>query len=386
MENKTLSPKATDYLRIMQSKYLVLNLIGPPGTAKSAILKHIADANGFEFIDLRLATMDETDLGVYPYLMDRETYKVNAHAVPEWADRTRDTTKTFVICFEELNRASKAVRDAALGVLLERRIGENFIFGDNVLMCSTGNLGVLDGTEVEELDTALKSRLITVEHNIPLDEWIKYWAKDHVHPDIIRYLEQEPTDFYPDIKSQDNGGRVIVNPRTWTGLSAFLLTHYGKDSTVDAYGSEMDRIAKHYIGSYGLKWLKWLRDNMRVTALDIIEGSLVKTKAGVKLMGKRGQLVINEKGQHSIERENLNEICSNLKAIGVTKISKEAMERVVKLLQSVDEDIKYGTLWDLSITHDGITEKFPGPRLMVETFGKELKKLAAEKNNQTAAK
>jgi hypothetical protein len=136
-----MSRRERKYLRIMQSKYLVLNLLGAPGLAKSAIIKSIADKIGAEFVDLRLASMDETDLGVFPYLKDAGPYKVNSHAIPEWADLTKDTTKTFIIAFEELNRASKSVRDAALGVLLERRIGPHFMFGANVLMCATGNLG-----------------------------------------------------------------------------------------------------------------------------------------------------------------------------------------------------------------------------------------------------
>jgi hypothetical protein len=137
----TLTKRERNYFQVMEVKYLVLNIIGPPGDAKSATIKSIADKMGYELVDLRLATMDECDLGVFPYLEERQGYKVNAHAVPSWADQTTDRSKRFIIVFEELNRASKSVRDAALGVLLERRIGPHFTFGDNVLMCSTGNLG-----------------------------------------------------------------------------------------------------------------------------------------------------------------------------------------------------------------------------------------------------
>jgi hypothetical protein len=369
----TLTKREKNYFDVCMAKYLVLNIIGPPGDAKSATIKSIADKMEYELIDLRLATMDECDLGVFPYLKERGEYKVNAHAIPEWADVTTDLSKNFIIVFEELNRASKSVRDAALGVLLERRIGPHFTFGNNVLMCSTGNLGTEDGTEVEELDTALKSRLITVQHDIPLDEWIESYAKTNVHQDIVRYLEANPTHFKPELKKQDSEGRVIVNPRTWTGLSKFIVTHYGMESTVDQYGGRMDEIARLYIGSTAVQWLRWLRDHQRITMKDVMTGKVKEYK--------------NSKGEYLIERENLNEVVSELKAYGILNINDKEMKHVIKLLRSVDADVMYGGVWDLFLSgdHRSATKQTDSTRTFVKEFKKEIESLI-KKNEQVNEK
>jgi hypothetical protein len=357
MENKQLTTRENDYLRLMQARYLVLNLVGAPGIAKSAIAASIAEKMGYVFIDLRLATMDETDLGVYPTIRNvtddkgNVIYPILDHAVPRWAEMTRDNTKTFLIAFEELNRASKSVRDAALGILLERKIGYNFKFGKNVLMVATGNLGTTDGTEVEELDTALKSRLITVEHQMELDEWISSYAKENVHKDVVKYLQAFPTHFYPDIKKQDADGKTIVNPRTWTGLSTYMIEHFGKDSNVEQYGSDLDRQARHYIGSsLAIQFMKWLRDHSRVTAKTVLAGKV--------------------KDYKSIERENLAEILTDLKTITIAKIKEKEIPHVITLLRSMDDDVMYGGVWDLVKTDDDNTNKTTA--IFIKEFRKEI--------------
>jgi hypothetical protein len=372
--NNNLTKREQNYLQVMEVRYLVLNIIGPPGDAKSATIKSISDKMGYEFVDLRLATFDETDLGVFPYLMDKGNYKVNEHAIPAWAEATKDTSKTFMIVFEELNRASKSVRDAALGVLLERRIGPHFVFGSNVLMCATGNLGTEDGTEVEELDTALKSRLLTVEHNMPLDEWIESYARHHIHKDIVRYLEANPTHFKPDLKKQDADGRVIVNPRTWTGLSKFIETHFTLNSTVNEYGSRMDEIAKIYIGSFAVQWLRWLRDHQRVTMDDVLKGKVKEYK--------------NKKGEYLVERENLNEIVSELHAVGILNVNEKQMKHVIHLLRSVDADVMYGGVWDLirSGDHRSGGKQTEATKMFVKEFRKELDYLVKKNQEINAVK
>ena len=40
---------------------------GPPGAGKSAIVRHVAERNGCEFIDLRLAQMEAIDIKGLPF-------------------------------------------------------------------------------------------------------------------------------------------------------------------------------------------------------------------------------------------------------------------------------------------------------------------------------
>ncbi len=97
--------------------------------------------------------------------------KTLKHVVPEWAIKAN--MKPSIIHFEELNRSTLQVRNAALQLLLEREIGAFFKFNKNVFMLSSGNLGEEDGTDVEEFDQALNNRLIHYTHDMPFPEWKK---------------------------------------------------------------------------------------------------------------------------------------------------------------------------------------------------------------------
>jgi MoxR-like ATPase len=122
--------------------------------------------------------VDETDVGLYPSLseidMDGEMVKCLI-SLCLWA--VEANKRPTIIHFEELNRASQQVRNAALQILLEREIGTAFKFNDNVLMMSSGNLGDEDGTDVEEFDSALNNRLIHINHTLDVQEWLEIMQK-----------------------------------------------------------------------------------------------------------------------------------------------------------------------------------------------------------------
>ena len=125
-----LTTKEKEYLAIMWPKYGVLNITSKPGVAKSAIGLSIANKLGMRYIDIRLSMVDETDVGLYPavseIVVDGKSIKCLDFVVPRWAiEANRQPT---IIHFEELNRASQQVRNAALQILLERCIGMDFNF------------------------------------------------------------------------------------------------------------------------------------------------------------------------------------------------------------------------------------------------------------------
>lgn len=140
---QTLTKKEKKYFSIMWAKYGVLNITSKPGIAKSAIGRAIAEKMGFAYSDLRLSMIDETDIGLYPNVSEIETGNFDTEGnptkvkcldfvVPRWA--VEANKRPTIIHFEELNRASQQVRNAALQILLERQIGTDFKFNDNVLM------------------------------------------------------------------------------------------------------------------------------------------------------------------------------------------------------------------------------------------------------------
>lgn len=326
---QVLNSQELGYFQLMLSQYMVLFIKARPGTWKSAILKSISDKMGMIFIDLRLPTMDEVDLGTLPAVQYDNGLPIVKNGIPEWAYMTKDKTKNFLIVFEELNRTSPAVRNAALGLLLERRIGSNFVFGDNVYMAATGNLGTEDGTDVEEFDNALKSRLISVNHEHELHHWIDAYATENIHSDIVEYLKAKPTSFYPDLKEQ--GGDVITNPRTWTGLSKAIEANFGKTSTYQQYGDFLRKFGHNFVGARNLDFIRFLEENILVTFPDILAG-----KVNLK----------------TIKRDNQAELAKEFSNCKIADLTKNEMRNLVKFLQMLREtnhDVLVGAIYQLGI-------------------------------------
>ena len=219
-----LTEKQLRYWRMIYPQSGVLFLMSEPGIAKSATLRdlaekiiHIPTGKNLQYLDLRLAMLDETDVGLFP---DKGTATVTIngekvektvldHIAPRWAYLSNEVPT--LIHFEELNRAPLAVRNAALQILLEREIGYDFKFNNSVFMVSTGNLGEEDGTDVEEFDSALNGRLIHYKHTLSLDEWIKYYANDNVNSSIINYLQKHIDKFYIGKKARSENDNVYAS-------------------------------------------------------------------------------------------------------------------------------------------------------------------------------
>lgn len=239
-----LSKREKKYWKIIRTNSGVLNLVGKPGLSKTSTLRSIANRLNLMYVDMRLTTKDETDLGCYPRIKEIDGFEVINYAIPDWAWEANksknidspELNKKYngaLIVFEELNRANITMRNAALQILLEKEIGTKFKFKDHVYMAATGNLGADDDTDVEEFDSALKSRLIRVQHDLNMVEWMDEFANENVHKDILYFLKHNPSFYYPDFKNEDT--YTITNPRTLTFLSDYIVKNFGKDSGYNDY-------------------------------------------------------------------------------------------------------------------------------------------------------
>ena len=264
---KVLTNKERTYFQCMWPKSGVLYITSKPGIAKSAIARNIAEKMGFAYKDIRLAMVDETDVGLFPSLGEIDGVKCLDHVVPKWAiDANRKPT---IIHFEELNRATAQVRNAALQILLERAIGTNFHFNENVLMIASGNLGDEDGTDVEEFDAALNGRLIHMKHTLSHKEWISGYAKDNVHPVIVSYIESYPEFMYKE--STEDGPKAYASPRTWTFLSDYIVANYGMEATPREFLQDLFVIASSYVGVSAKKFITYCEDMMNINVQDVID-------------------------------------------------------------------------------------------------------------------
>lgn len=317
----TLTAKEMKYFSIMWGKSGVLYITSKPGVAKSAIGRSIASKLGFRYMDLRLSMVDETDVGLYPSVTDVEvdnsTVKCLDFVVPRWAIEANK--QPTIIHFEELNRASQQVRNAALQLLLERQIGTEFKFNETVLMMSSGNLGDEDGTDVEEFDSALNNRLIHVNHSLAVDEWIANYADENVHSLIVSYIKTHPEQMY---KTSDNT-KAYATPRSWTFLSDFIVANFGENASPRDFLPLLKEVASSYVGNSAMKFLQYCEDMLNISIKDVLDNF-----DGIK------------KDLERYNRDKNSELIQSLKEIDITKLTEKQLANAVKFLKNVGDDEK----------------------------------------------
>lgn len=319
---KNLTAKELRYWKIIKPNSGVLFLRGAPGTSKSAIAKSIANKLNLLFWDLRLSTMDAVDLGSYPYpLKTEEGEPYLTQLNPDWMLRAANNglkdNNGWLVFYDELNRAPLDVRNAALRVLLERT-SNNLEFPKHVYQMAAGNMGSEDGTQVEELDGALRSRLITMTHTITLPEWREAFANEHIHPYILRYLDAKPGSFV----SSDVDAEVIANARTWTFLSDYIVENFGMESGPQEFLPDMLEIARAYIGNESTKFIRWCEDNLKLTLAEVLKSTVASLPAKLK----------------KAKKLQLTELLTDLKEKDFEKLTAKEYKNAVTLIQACQDE------------------------------------------------
>jgi len=359
---ETLTQKQSDYFKLMNAKSGVLFITAEPGVAKSAIMRSIAKKLDMNYFDVRLSMVDEIDVGLFPYRKEMEIelnsgtdkakmdiISVMSYAIPEWAYESNQ--KPCIIHFEELNRAPLAVRNAALQILLERSIGTKFNFNDNVFMVASGNLGEADGTDVEEFDRALNNRLIHVNHTLTLPEWVEDFAKEHVHPEIINFLEANEEHFLSSFNEENSKEQsAYATPRSWTFLSDYIIENYGKDSGINDWRTDVISFGASFIGNGAAsRFNRYLDDVLRFGVNDVLNRfDEIKDELKKANRDKKSEL-LNSLKNMDITKFSDNQI-ENMKKFILTISDDEAVSFILKI---IDEDYRY----NVSDDHNKLVEK-----------------------------
>jgi len=318
-----------------------------------------------QYFDIRLSMVDETDVGLFPVVSsvtieDFDPEKMNGfgegliekvdpkksktveiktltHVVPEWA--VKANMKPTLIHFEELNRSTLQVRNAALQLLLEREIGAFFKFNDSVFMMSSGNLGEEDGTDVEEFDQALNNRLIHYTHDMPFPEWKKEFADENVHPVVVGFLRANAQYYYkkPDERTQNN--KAYATPRSWTFLSDYIFANYGEweekldmDSNPtgemvrrfphpNVWLNDIQHIGHSFVGAPNARFLRYVQDTLKISLIDVLD-RFDEIEEDIK----------------EFTRDKKSELLTNMKEKRVADLKSHQVDNLVKFLMTVSDD------------------------------------------------
>jgi len=187
-------------------------LWGAPGIGKSSIVKQIAQANDLDFIDLRLALMDPTDLKGIPFY-DKESHSA-LWAPPAFLPREGKG----ILFLDELNSAAPAVQSSAYQLILDRRVGE-YELPEGWAIVAAGNREGDRGVTYR-MPAPLANRFVHFELEVSVDEWREWAYKYGLDSRIIAYISYKNEHLFTfDAK---NESKSFATPRSWEYVNNIL--------------------------------------------------------------------------------------------------------------------------------------------------------------------
>ena len=210
--------KAVTAINLALKANLPIFLQGSPGVGKSSIIKRVADDNMLEVIDLRLSQCDITDLNGLPKFENGKAAFQPFDVFPLKDTPIPAGKQGWLLFLDELNAAQKPVQVAAYKLILDRMVGNHHLHNNLRIVCA-GNLAT-DNAVVEDLSSALRSRLITITIEADTKEWLDWADKAGIDYRITAYLEEKPDSLFKFDPERDDGS--FPCPRTWEMLSKII--------------------------------------------------------------------------------------------------------------------------------------------------------------------
>lgn len=160
----------------------------------------------------------------------------------------------WLIFFDELPSAPRSVQAAAYKIILDRLIG-NIPLHEKAYMVAAGNL-MTDGAIVNEIGTALRSRMVHVHVQSSPDDFLTVATKQGYDTRVISYLTYKKTAVNNFKKFQDGSSDETFScERTWEFVSK-LLKNISPDQA-SAISDEWTTLLQGTVGSNALEFVTY---------------------------------------------------------------------------------------------------------------------------------
>lgn len=193
-----------------------------PGLGKSSLVREIAKEGNLHLIDVRLSQSAPEDLQGLP--MKSIINKVERaqftpfDTFPLEGDPLPPGKTGWVLFLDEFNSASKSVQAAAYKLVLDRLVG-NYKLHPKVAIVCAGNLQS-DKAIVNQMSTAMQSRLIHIIMEADKDEWVDWATGAGVDFRTIGFIEFQPKKLH--LFNPDHQELTFPCPRTWEFTSNLI--------------------------------------------------------------------------------------------------------------------------------------------------------------------
>jgi len=195
---------------------------GPTGIGKSHVARALAGHFDLPFVDVRLSTMSEGDVGGYPDIEGMKESGIMTFCMPSWFMRA--CREPVVLMLDEMNRALPGVQQSAFQIVLDRELGNDKDGVPHKLHPETRVFAAVNaGAEydVNEIDPALLRRFWVCDLEPTSDDWLEWASANDIDEVIIEFIRQNPDHLRVD-PSAVEPGTVCPNPASWDRLSQSL--------------------------------------------------------------------------------------------------------------------------------------------------------------------
>lgn len=268
---KNLTSLQKNFFHIMRASIDTggcLLISGDPGIGKTAMIRDMAKVLDYQYIDIRLTQKDEAEVGLFPKLGESKGQDFVKEVPPYWAILSNE--RPTIVAFEELNRARREIQNAALQILMEREIGHNFKFNDNVYFVATSNM---EDSHIEDLSMAMRGRIIHYPYEFNYEYWYKHYAKNNVNSIILEWLSTNKsilTEELKEVKEEDPNLMSYLSPRSISMFSKSLDYIIENEKDVDTILEYSEQMGSKYIGTKIYDLIEFLRKWNNIKIQDVL--------------------------------------------------------------------------------------------------------------------
>ncbi len=213
--------QVADSIKFLYEQRRPVFIWGPPGVGKSEVIKDTAAKHDLEVRDIRLSMLDPTDLKGFPIadMQEQVMRWLTANFLP------RDPKSKGILFFDEANSAPKSVEAPMYQLTLDRMLGD-YKLPDGWSIAMAGNRET-DRAIANRMSSALGNRLIHIDYEIHLDDWIT-WAIEHkIETEMLAFMR-----FRPELLHKfDTNSKAWPSPRSW--MFANQIMHSGLPQDVE---------------------------------------------------------------------------------------------------------------------------------------------------------
>jgi hypothetical protein len=197
-----------------------------------------------------------------------------------------DIIDKAIVFLDELSTAPPEVQNAALQLVLDRRVAE-YDIPRHIPIVAAGNREK-DSAYIHTMSGPLANRFIHLTLEPSLDDWIE-WAQTHkIHPLIIAFVKWKgkPALFKFDQKTLANGDYGFPTPRSWHMLSDQLRAMEARGTSTRVH----DAIIAGTVGrTAGSNFAAYKRDFDKLPSTDdILQGKEIEMHEQLSIGAKYG--------------------------------------------------------------------------------------------------